>query len=97
LLRSHTGGRVPAQKATDEQILSALNAAKGVRAEAARQLGINTRALSQRIDGLKSRGVPVPDSTYDPAARFRTANGVVESAPRKRLVPARTPLPRREN
>ena len=75
---------MPAQKATDEQILAAVNAAKGVRAEAARQLGINTRALSQRIDGLKSRGVPVPDSTYDPAARFRTAGGVVENAPRKR-------------
>lgn len=74
---------MPAQKVTDEQILAALNAAKGIRAEAARHLGINARGLGSRIDALKARGVPIPDSTYDPAAKFRTVGGVVQQ-PSKR-------------
>ena len=74
---------MPVQKVTDEEIVAALHATKGVRAEAARQLGINGRALSNRIDGLKSRGVAIPESTYDPAARFRSPNVATAEAPRK--------------
>ena len=75
---------MPQQKVTDEQIMAALHACKGVRAEASRQLGINTRALQNRIDSLKSRGVAIPESTYDPAARFRTPGGTVGGTSSKR-------------
>lgn len=52
-------------KATDCQILEALKSHGGVRARAARSLGMSVRGLQFRVDRLKSQDVDVPESTYD--------------------------------
>lgn len=52
-------------KATDEQIVDALKRHRGIRAVAARELGIGTRAIQFRIDRMKADGVDIPESTYD--------------------------------
>jgi hypothetical protein len=51
-------------KATDEQILAAIRDANGIRATAAKKLGINLRTLMQRVRKMKAKGFDVPGSTY---------------------------------
>lgn len=52
-------------KVTDEQVIKALEDANGIRAVAARALGIQTRSLQFRIDAIKVRGGKVPESSYN--------------------------------
>lgn len=54
-----------ARKASDEDILAALERNGGIRAAAARELGITARNIMFRLDGMRSRGVEVPESSYD--------------------------------
>ena len=51
-------------KATDDQILKALQDANGIRAVAANKLGLNERSLLMRIKKMKSKGYIIPNSTY---------------------------------
>lgn len=53
------------QRATDEQILSALKDSKGIRAQASRAVGMSTRAFMSRLDAMRARGCEIPESTYD--------------------------------
>ncbi len=53
------------RKFSDEQLLDALKAARGLRSEAARRLGISAQGLFRHIDRLKREGVEVPESSYD--------------------------------
>jgi hypothetical protein len=53
-------------KATDEQILKALQEADGVRITAATKLKMHERSLMARIRAMKSKGYTIPDSTYLP-------------------------------
>jgi hypothetical protein len=55
---------VTVKKATDEQILQALQECKGVRSVAAQKLGINIRTLLNRIQDMQGKGISVPGSTY---------------------------------
>jgi hypothetical protein len=55
---------VTVKKATDEQILQALQDSKGVRSVAAQKLGINIRTLLNRIQDMQGKGINVPGSTY---------------------------------
>jgi hypothetical protein len=52
-------------KASDSQIIDALKKHRGIRAHAARELGLGTRAVHARIDAMRNRGVEIPESTYD--------------------------------
>ena len=52
------------KKATDEQILQALQDSKGVRSVAAQKLRINIRTLLSRIQDMQGKGISVPGSTY---------------------------------
>ena len=52
------------QKATDEQIIAALEQCEGQRAAAARMLNMAVRSLQFRLDNLRARGVTVPSSSY---------------------------------
>lgn len=72
---------MPELKASDLEIVAALQSANGIRAEAARRLGMSTQALSSRINRLKSSGIEVPKSSYDPALLARERAG--EPPPRK--------------
>jgi len=58
-------------KVTDQQIIAALRESGGIRAAAARKLGIATNVLAGRINRLKSEGIDVPASTYDPGRTNR--------------------------
>jgi hypothetical protein len=51
-------------KATDDQILEALQKANGIRVKAASQLGMNERTLLMRLKKMKQKGYTVPNSTY---------------------------------
>jgi len=51
-------------KATDDQILEALQKANGIRVKAASQLGMNERTLLMRLKKMKQKGYTVPSSTY---------------------------------
>lgn len=53
------------RKFSDEQLIDALTAARGLRAEAARRLGTSPQTIFAAIDRLKAKGVEVPESTYD--------------------------------
>lgn len=62
-------------KVSDADVIAALGASNGVRAEAARKLGISTQTLHARMSRLKSEGVSVPQSGYDPARSARAKAG----------------------
>jgi len=51
-------------KATDDQILTALQEANGIRAKVAAKFGLNERSLLMRIKKMKEKGYTIPDSTY---------------------------------
>jgi hypothetical protein len=51
-------------KATDDQILAALQEANGIRAKVAAKFGLNERSLLMRIKKMKEKGYTIPDSTY---------------------------------
>lgn len=53
-------------KATDDQILKAVQEANGIRIAAANKLGMNERTLMLRIKKMKQKGYVVPESTYQP-------------------------------
>lgn len=53
------------RKFSDEQLLDALKAARGLRAEAARRLGISSQGLFRHLDRLRVAGVEIPESPYD--------------------------------
>lgn len=53
------------RKFSDEQLLDALKAARGLRAEAARRLGISTQGLFRHLDRMRVAGVEIPESPYD--------------------------------
>ena len=55
-------------KATDDQILKALQDANGIRAVAANKLDLNERSLMMRIKKMKAKGYIVPESTYQQGA-----------------------------
>jgi hypothetical protein len=57
---------VVAAKATDDQIIATLQKYKGIRANAASELGINERTLLQRLNRMRKRGHIIPESTYQP-------------------------------
>lgn len=77
---------MPELKVSDQEVVAALRATNGVRAEAARKLGVSTQSLQARISRLRSSGVPVPKSGYDPARVAREEKG-------ERLPPAKTNEP----
>lgn len=52
------------KKATDEQILQALQDSKGIRSVAAQKIGVNVRTLLNRIQDMQGKGISVPGSTY---------------------------------
>jgi len=64
-------------KVSDEEVIAAIRAAKGIRVDAARKLGINVRSVQARIDRLIADGIEVPSSTYDPARSARMKRGDV--------------------
>ncbi|RPI19663.1 MAG: oxidoreductase, partial [Acidobacteriales bacterium] len=47
------------------QILAALEKHHGVRARAAKELGLGSRAVHFRIESMRARGTTVPESSYD--------------------------------
>lgn len=53
------------RKFSDEQLLDALKAARGLRAEAARRLNVSPQAIFRHTDRLKAAGADIPDSSYD--------------------------------
>lgn len=53
------------RKFSDEQLIDALKAARGLRAEAARRLNVSPQAIFRHIDRLKASGAEIPESTYD--------------------------------
>jgi hypothetical protein len=53
-------------KATDDQILEALQEANGIRAKVALKFGMNERSLLMRLKKMKEKGYIVPESTYQP-------------------------------
>jgi hypothetical protein len=55
---------VTVKKATDEQILQALQDSKGIRSVAAQKIGMNVRTLLSRIQDMQGKGISVPGSTY---------------------------------
>ena len=55
-------------KATDDQILKALQDANGIRIVVANKLGLNERSLQMRIKKMKAKGYIVPESTYQQGA-----------------------------
>ncbi len=55
-------------KATDDQILKALQDANGIRSVVANKLGLNERSLQMRIKKMKAKGYIVPESTYQQGA-----------------------------
>jgi len=52
-------------KLTDDQIIKALQEAKGIRATAAGKVGIGERAFLSRLKKMKERGYIIPESSYD--------------------------------
>jgi hypothetical protein len=55
-------------KATDDQILKALQDANGIRSVVANKLGLNERSLQMRIKKMKAKGYTIPASTYQQGA-----------------------------
>lgn len=55
-----------AAKATDEQIIEALRRHKGIRANAASELGMNARTILKRLARMEKSGYEIPRSTYQP-------------------------------
>ena len=55
---------MPAPKCTDEQILEALEKHNGLRAPVAAELGLVYRALIERLNRMRARGIEIPDSSY---------------------------------
>ena len=55
-----------ARKATDDDILAALQEHRGVRAAAAAAVGLTTRPFMTRLAAMRERGVAIPDSQYRP-------------------------------
>ena len=55
-------------KATDDQILKALQDANGIRSVVANKLGLNERSLQMRIKKMKAKGYTIPESTYQQGA-----------------------------
>jgi hypothetical protein len=53
-------------KATDDQILAALQELNGIRAKVALKFGMNERSLLMRLKKMKEKGYIVPESTYQP-------------------------------
>jgi len=53
-------------KATDDQILEALQEENGIRAKVALKFGMNERSLLMRLKKMKEKGYIVPESTYQP-------------------------------
>jgi len=53
-------------KASDDQILKALQEANGIRAVVAAKFKMNERTLLLRIKKMKDKGYAIPDSTYQP-------------------------------
>ena len=53
-------------KATDDEILEALQEANGIRAVVAEKFGMNERTLMMRIKKMKAKGYTIPASTYQP-------------------------------
>ncbi len=51
------------KKATDEQILQALQESNGARTIAAQKLGINVRTLMNRIQDMRGKGISIPGLT----------------------------------
>jgi len=54
------------KKATDDEILEALQEANGIRAVVAEKYGMNERTLMFRLKKMKSKGYIIPASTYHP-------------------------------
>ncbi len=72
------------QRVSDEDILRALKRRRGIRAAAARDVGITTRSLQARIDSMHSRGIEVPPSTYTgcpDTSDTKTLREVIATAP----------------
>jgi hypothetical protein len=61
---------VVAPKATDDQIIEALRRHKGVRANAANELGLNTRTMLKRLARMEKSGYEIPRSTYQPGRQI---------------------------
>ncbi len=59
-----------AAKATDEQIVEALRRNKGVRANAAADLGLNIRTMLKRLARMEKDGYEIPRSTYQPGRQI---------------------------
>ncbi len=59
-----------APKATDDQIIEALRRHKGVRANAANELGLNTRTMLKRLARMEKSGYDIPRSTYQPGRQI---------------------------
>jgi hypothetical protein len=57
-------------KATDDQILAALQEANGIRAKVAIKFGLNERSLLMRLKKMKEKGYTIPDSTYQPGQQI---------------------------
>jgi hypothetical protein len=53
-------------KASDDQILKALQEANGIRAIVAAKFKMNERTLQMRLKKMKDKGYIIPDSTYQP-------------------------------
>jgi hypothetical protein len=53
-------------KASDDQILKALQEANGIRAIVAAKFKMNERTLQMRLKKMKDKGYVIPDSTYQP-------------------------------
>jgi hypothetical protein len=51
-------------KATDDEILKALQDANGIRAIAANKIGVNERSLMMRLKKMRAKGYIIPESTY---------------------------------
>jgi hypothetical protein len=61
-------------KATDDQILKAVQDAKGIRSAAAAKLGMADRTLLARLKKMKTKGYAVPRSTYQPGEPVENAD-----------------------
>jgi hypothetical protein len=61
-------------KATDDQILKAVQDAKGIRSAAAAKLGMADRTLLARLKKMKTKGYIVPRSTYQPGEPVENAD-----------------------
>ena len=77
-------------KATDDQILAALERHQGHRVKAAKELGLNERSILARLARMRKKGIAVIPPSYDtPVAQFEVGEIPSDDVPIEELIEQR--------